>query len=98
MLLCPIVRLWFRGITLCRSRLIDQPANAAFPGAMHLPHLRNRRSLGLRAYHFFSNQILQHCDVERLIGHYPLQLRVLFFQLLQPFWNRSRPPYSLRQA
>src|SRR5690242_6953527 len=34
---------------------------------------------------FFSNQILQHRDVQCLIGHDALQLRVLFFELLQPF-------------
>jgi hypothetical protein len=48
-----IVRLQLCRVTLCRSWLIDQPAGSAFAGAMHLPHLRNRRSLGLRAYHFF---------------------------------------------
>jgi hypothetical protein len=34
---------------------------------------------------FFSNQILQHRDVQCLIGHDALQLPVLFFELLQPF-------------
>src|SRR3954471_19867080 len=33
----------------------------------------------------FLNQILQHRDVQGLIGHDTLQLAVLFFELLQPF-------------
>src|SRR5579859_487080 len=48
-----ILRLRFRFVPLCGSRLSYQPAGAAFAGPMRLPHMRNRRSLVLRAYHFF---------------------------------------------
>jgi hypothetical protein len=41
---------------------------------MHLPHLRNPPFSWPPGLPFFSNQILQHRDVERLISHYPLEL------------------------
>lgn len=40
-------------ITIRRSRLAHQPPGSAFAGSVRLPQVCNRRSLLLRAHHFF---------------------------------------------